>query len=201
MLLSRSLRRKLLATVLGALAIMLVYQATVIDSRSVPGARLVGITPGSKVQFTATAYCKGSITAAGTAARSGVAAADPSVLPLGSVIQVDDGPTRHNGIYTVLDTGPAVQGRQLDLYMWSCFEALDFGRRPVTVTVLRRGWRPNDAPEAPFRPLDAPPGARRPSQPTPPASAPEQPAAEAEPVPDTEAPALETETADPVPAG
>ncbi|HWB18556.1 MAG TPA: 3D domain-containing protein, partial [Vicinamibacterales bacterium] len=53
----------------------------------------------------------------------------------------------HEGIYTVLDTGPKVQGRHLDLYMWSCYEALDFGRRPVHLTVLRLGWSPtNSAP-------------------------------------------------------
>jgi hypothetical protein len=41
-----------------------------------------------------------------------------------------------------MDTGPAVQGRELDLYMWSCYEALEFGRRPVRITVLRLGWNP-----------------------------------------------------------
>ena len=38
MLLSRSLRRKLLASIIGAVALTLVYQATVIDSKSVPAA-------------------------------------------------------------------------------------------------------------------------------------------------------------------
>jgi hypothetical protein len=42
-----------------------------------------------------------------------------------------------------MDTGPAVQGRVLDLYMWSCHEALAFGRKPVDVTVLRLGWNPS----------------------------------------------------------
>jgi hypothetical protein len=41
-----------------------------------------------------------------------------------------------------MDTGPKVQGRILDLYMWSCHEALRFGRREVAVTVLRLGWDP-----------------------------------------------------------
>jgi len=41
-----------------------------------------------------------------------------------------------------MDTGPKVQGRLLDLYMWSCHEALRFGRRQVQVTVLRLGWDP-----------------------------------------------------------
>jgi hypothetical protein len=41
-----------------------------------------------------------------------------------------------------MDTGPRVQGRVLDLYMWSCHEALKFGRKDVQVTVLRLGWDP-----------------------------------------------------------
>ena len=49
---------------------------------------------------------------------------------------------RYNGIYTIMDTGPKVQGRHVDLYMWSCYEALDFGRRPIQLTVLRLGWNP-----------------------------------------------------------
>jgi hypothetical protein len=41
-----------------------------------------------------------------------------------------------------MDTGPAIQGREIDLYMWSCNEALAFGRRTVRLTVLRLGWNP-----------------------------------------------------------
>ena len=41
-----------------------------------------------------------------------------------------------------MDTGPKVQGRHLDLYVWSCHEALAFGRRRIEVTVLRLGWDP-----------------------------------------------------------
>ena len=31
---------------------------------------------------------------------------------------------KYNGIYTVMDTGPSIQGRQIDVYMWNCNEAL-----------------------------------------------------------------------------
>ena len=41
-----------------------------------------------------------------------------------------------------MDTGPTVQGRQIDIYMWSCDEALQFGRRPIRLVVLRLGWNP-----------------------------------------------------------
>ena len=85
---------------------------------------------------------KGTTTASGVGVRSGIAAADPSILPVGSVLNIAVGDNRYNGVYTVMDTGPKVQGRLLDLYMWSCHEALKFGRKDVQVTVLRLGWDP-----------------------------------------------------------
>ena len=41
-----------------------------------------------------------------------------------------------------MDTGPQVQGREIDIYMWNCDEAVAFGRRSVQVRVLRLGWNP-----------------------------------------------------------
>ena len=99
-------------------------------------------SPGAQLQFNATAYCKGTTTASGVTVRTGIAAADPQLLPVGTVLNVATGDSRYNGVYTVMDTGPRVQGRILDLYMWSCHEALRFGRRGVQVTVLRLGWDP-----------------------------------------------------------
>jgi 3D (Asp-Asp-Asp) domain-containing protein len=101
--------------------------------------------PGARVSFTATAYCKGTTTAAGTAVRRGIAAADRNVLPSGSVVSLSTGDAEFDGVYTVLDTGPAVQGHVIDLYVWSCHEALAFGRRKVTATILRLGWDPRDS--------------------------------------------------------
>jgi 3D (Asp-Asp-Asp) domain-containing protein len=146
MLVSRSLRRKTLAVVLTAGTISLLYQATVIDSRTAGSPAVAQKATPQQVEFVATAYCKGETTASGVKVRPGMAAADPKVLPLGSIVQIDGVPDAHRGIYTVLDTGPKVKGRHLDLYIWSCYEALDFGRRPVKVTVLRQGWKPNDHP-------------------------------------------------------
>ena len=101
--------------------------------------------PGARVGFTATAYCKGTTTAAGTAVRRGIAAADRDVLPPGSVVSLSTGDPEFDGVYTVLDTGPAVQCHVLDLYVWSCHEALAFGRRKVSATILRLGWDPRDS--------------------------------------------------------
>lgn len=144
MLLSRSLRRKLLATALTAAAILLLYEATVIDSRQAGSAPSRTVTVGAKLDFVATAYCKGQTTRSGVTVQSGIVASDPKMLPEGSVVQLDGVPDRHAGIYTVLDTGPKVQGRHVDVYMWSCHDALAFGRRPITLTVLRLGWNPKN---------------------------------------------------------
>jgi 3D (Asp-Asp-Asp) domain-containing protein len=128
---------------------LLLYEATVSDSRY--AARQAELlegqlkpAPGTRLQFKATAYCKGQTTASGVAVRSGVVAADESLLPVGSVIQADFQMPEYNGVYTVMDTGPEVQGRELDVYMWSCFEALRFGRQDVHIVVLRLGWNPKD---------------------------------------------------------
>jgi len=143
----RSAGRRILATGLSALAFVFLYQVTAFDSRS--AARQAELrestappAPGARLRFTATAYCKGQITASGVAVRSGIAAADPALLPVGTVIQIDSLGEKYNGVYTIMDTGPKVQGRHIDVYMWSCHEALEFGRRPVRLTVLRLGWTP-----------------------------------------------------------
>lgn len=132
-----ALRRTLVSAGLGAGAVILFYQTATVDSGARPDVQ-------PQREFIATAYCKGQTTASGVAAQAGVAAADPATLPEGSIVRLDDGPEAHRGIYTVLDTGPKVQGKRLDLYMWSCNEALEFGRRQVTLTVLRRGWNPRE---------------------------------------------------------
>jgi 3D (Asp-Asp-Asp) domain-containing protein len=86
----------------------------------------------------ATAHSIEGQTANGTLAKPGTAAADPRVLPLGTRIHVF-GAGRYSGHYTITDTGPAVKGREIDLYMASNTEAKRFGRRRVKVIVLKRG--------------------------------------------------------------
>jgi 3D (Asp-Asp-Asp) domain-containing protein len=88
----------------------------------------------------ATAYCQHGTTQAGTKARTGIVAADPRVFPVGSVLRIVDGPS--SGIYTVLDTGPAVKGRKIDIFTPDCGRAEKFGEQTVRVRMLRRGWDP-----------------------------------------------------------
>lgn len=148
MLLSRSLGRKIVATGTAAVAFAFLYEVTILDSRyAARQAELwasdAGPAPGAHLPFTATAYCRGTTTASGVNVRNGIAAADPDLLPVGSVVQVDRLGARYDGIYTIMDTGPAVQGRHIDIYMWNCDEArYEFGRRSAGLTVLRLGWNP-----------------------------------------------------------
>jgi len=150
MLISRSLGRKLTATAAVVLGFLFMYEATVMDFRDIPSlvtspsaAEDVALpAQATHLRYTATAYCKGTTTASGVNVRTGIAAADPGLLPVGSVIQVYKLGEKYNGIYTIMDTGPAVQGRQIDVYMWSCNEALQFGRREIAINVLRLGWNP-----------------------------------------------------------
>jgi 3D (Asp-Asp-Asp) domain-containing protein len=144
-ILAGSLWRKALVTIVAAVGFVSLYEATMLDSRETvqdEAAQEPAPEPGARLSFTATAYCKGQVTAAGVAVQAGSAAADPSLLPLGSVIEVDARDSNYDGIYSVLDTGPAVKGGVIDIYMWSCHEALRFGRQPIQVTVLRLGWNP-----------------------------------------------------------
>jgi 3D (Asp-Asp-Asp) domain-containing protein len=148
MLISRSVGRKLVVTATAVAAFVLARETTVIDSIIAPPAPQVSVatppvpSPGARLDFTATAYCKGTTTASGVNVRTGIAAADPDLLPVGSVVQMDRLGERYNGIYTIMDTGPAVQGRHIDIYMWNCNEALALGRREAKLTVLRLGWNP-----------------------------------------------------------
>jgi 3D (Asp-Asp-Asp) domain-containing protein len=150
MLISKSLVRKVVATLGAAVGFVFVYETTIRDSRyAARQAWVAEAAPrpslGSPLSFTATAYCKGETTASGVVVRTGVAAADPALLPVGSVVRIDTPDTRYDGIWTIMDTGPSVQGRTLDLYTWSCNDALKFGRRSVRVNVLRLGWNPQNS--------------------------------------------------------
>ncbi|MCK7471673.1 MAG: 3D domain-containing protein [Desulfomicrobium escambiense] len=135
------------ATAIGAIVLALLYQVTAVDSRYAARQAVLRETsavpsPGARLRFSATAYCKGDVTALRRVAADGRGGgrSGPAAGRLGH--PGDRPAARTRGIYTIMDTGPMVQGRHIDLYMWSCHEALAFGRRAVDVTVLRLGWNP-----------------------------------------------------------
>ena len=93
---------------------------------------------GQLQTFSATAYSIQGRTASGMHTRRGIVAADPRVLPIGSRIRVHEA-GEYDGEYVVHDTGPAIKGREIDIYLPSDAAARRFGRRTVKVEVLSRG--------------------------------------------------------------
>jgi 3D (Asp-Asp-Asp) domain-containing protein len=89
--------------------------------------------------FEATAYSLHGRTASGAPATTGVIAADPRVLPIGSRVRIEAG--TYTGEYIVADTGGAVKGKRIDIWTPSSREAMRFGRRTVKLTVLHLGGK------------------------------------------------------------
>ena len=71
------------------------------------------------------------ITAMGIPATYGVAAVDPSIIPLGTRLYIPG-----YGEAIAADTGGAIQGYRIDLCMESYEQAMHFGRRTITVYLM-----------------------------------------------------------------
>jgi 3D (Asp-Asp-Asp) domain-containing protein len=59
-------------------------------------------------------------------------AVDPRVIPLGTELHIEG-----YGSAVAADTGGAIQGQKIDLYMDSEHECLQWGRRKVEVQIRR----------------------------------------------------------------
>jgi rare lipoprotein A len=97
---------------------------------------LIPFLDADLVDFDATAYCLKGRTASGMDARPGMIAADPRVLPLGTVVHLKSG--SYTGTYHVMDTGGRIKGRRVDVYVATHKEAVQFGRRQVKIKILGR---------------------------------------------------------------
>jgi len=94
-------------------------------------------------KFHATAYSVTGLTTSGVPAAPGYVAADPKVIPLGSMIYVET--PFMSGIYQVMDTGELIKGKIIDIFIPSYEACKDFGRRIVKVKVLRYGYQDEPA--------------------------------------------------------
>jgi 3D (Asp-Asp-Asp) domain-containing protein len=95
--------------------------------------------PAKTIGMLATAYCNRGPTSSGVRVQRGVVAADMRRWPLGTRLQVVAPGQSYAGVYTVLDTGSRIKGRDLDIFMASCDHARRFGRRTVQVRILATG--------------------------------------------------------------
>lgn len=100
-------------------------------------------TPQGYVEYTqmlgmeATAYLPADgngegITATGIPATYGIVAVDPAIIPLGTRVYIPG-----YGEALAADTGGAIYGYKIDLCMEDYWQAMDFGRRTITVFVLK----------------------------------------------------------------
>lgn len=75
-------------------------------------------------------------------------AVDPRVIPLGSKVLLtfhDEAYKRYNGVYTARDTGGAIKGYKIDLFMgdfglvWNEHQSTkNFGRVKATAVILNK---------------------------------------------------------------
>lgn len=77
------------------------------------------------------------ITYSGTRARPGAIAVDPKIIPLGTKLYVQSlDYTDDYGFSSAEDTGSAIKGYRVDLFIESNYDALRYGRRNVRVYIL-----------------------------------------------------------------
>ena len=113
-----------------ALAALMVSTSSFAQSRSAK--------PGETVTVSVTASCIEGKTKTGEQTRRGMAAADTSVLPLGTVIRLT-GLKEYNGTYTIEDTGRAIKGNDVDIFLPDCKAAKTFGRQDGRAQIERLG--------------------------------------------------------------
>lgn len=101
-----------------------------------------------ELQVMATAYTSGpestgkspghpayGITASGVRAREGeTLAVDPRQIPLGSLVYIEE----LDRYFVAQDTGGAIQGARVDIYMERLSDALAWGIRPLRIQVFPR---------------------------------------------------------------
>jgi 3D (Asp-Asp-Asp) domain-containing protein/peptidoglycan hydrolase CwlO-like protein len=85
---------------------------------------------GRQMTVFSTGYCLKGSTATGIPVGWGVVAVDPGVIPLGTRMFV---PGYGEGV--AADTGSAVRGATIDVWFPTCSQALQWGRKTVTITL------------------------------------------------------------------
>lgn len=112
--------------------------AIVASARSLAFARVLSSPPrsGRKMRVEATGYApftdgSDDHCATGAIARRGVIAVDPRVIPLGTHVYVPG-----YGYAVAADTGGAIKGDRIDLCFDTGDEAVQWGRRHITIVIL-----------------------------------------------------------------
>ena len=93
---------------------------------------------GDPVPVQMTAYClTRSTTSRGRYVRAGIVAADPRLFPLSRYVELY-AESRYLGRFLIDDTGRLIKGNIIDVWMPTCREARQFGRRNGTAVLVPR---------------------------------------------------------------
>jgi 3D (Asp-Asp-Asp) domain-containing protein len=87
------------------------------------------IAPGGTLSVSSTAYALPGSTASGLPVGQGICAVDPSVIPLGTRFDVPG-----YGTCLAADTGSAIIGNRIDVWVPTEAQAVVWGRRDMTIT-------------------------------------------------------------------
>lgn len=96
------------------------------------GGTIAGRAYSKVLTVTSTAYTNDSITYTGVKPRRGTVAVDPSVIPLGTRLYIPG-----YGFGIAQDTGGAIKGNKIDVFVNSYDEAYRWGIRTVKVYILK----------------------------------------------------------------
>ena len=111
--------------------------ATAATTIKVANTKEVRTAPQAYIAFSYSLCCRG---ASGLGVRRGTIAADPRVLPFGTRVQMT-GAGAYDGEYLVTDSGSAIKGNKIDVWVPTIQEARRFGRKNVKLTVLSYGGK------------------------------------------------------------
>lgn len=83
----------------------------------------------------------GPQTATGKALKEGryYVAVDPNVIPLGSQMRIWPNPHNYRGLFTAEDTGGAIKGNKIDIFVWQGKSVRDVWKKNAKVCLVRSG--------------------------------------------------------------
>jgi 3D (Asp-Asp-Asp) domain-containing protein len=118
------------AQTIEARARQIAVEQTTAPTSTAPTAPVPVAGGGSTITVTATAYTLQGRTATGAPVGYGIVAVDPSLIPLGTPMTI---PGYGEGV--AADTGGAIQGARIDVWVPTARDAAAWGVRTVTITL------------------------------------------------------------------
>ncbi len=91
------------------------------------------VASSSTMSVVSTAYSINGTTSTGTQTRWGVIAVDPKVIPYGTKVYIPE----FGMTFIAEDTGGAIKGNKIDIYMPDRADAIAWGRKTITIQIMK----------------------------------------------------------------